>query len=833
MKKIFLSILILSVYFSSGCLGNRKSALERFKEKNPIDGMVFSEKNKSKASKTTQRSSSKNNYATDSIDLSGIKGIPGQSISRLIKVSGEKVPLRKGPGSQYGKSGIAEKGQTFSLLRTQKNIHDNQTWYLAEDENKSKFFISSLSSTLIEDSPKNTTLAKNNKLKNEIKAEKISLQDRKPFSLNKLKTVISQEPPLPKELIKAKHITLNFEETELYDVITTFSELLKIDYIIEGHVKGKVTLQTFNKIQVQDLYSVLEQILALHNVTVTKSGNFYRFLGVKEAARKPLSIHYGNDSSIPGKERLIIQIIPLKHISVESMKKIITPLLSPNASFIEIPETNNLMMIEMANNVRRIIHVVEALDVDKLASSDIQLYKLNNAESDKVVNEMNEIFSSMGYADSIGESLTFLSLGRLNSILVVNAFERILPTIEFWVNKLDQPVSEGDVSTFVYYVQNGDAGKMSTLLSSLFQPQGSAQSKLKNFDGLAKTEKSSQSKQTKKQPKFGGPTSKQIQLTGGINDNIEGEVTILPDEDTNALIIRTSPRNYPAILEVIKKLDLLPQQVLIEVLIIDVQIDEATRKGIEWILEGEALGNIDFTKVGSLSTTGVSTSILGSSIAGATASLVPGGSMLLENASRLKAKLELFASNAQADVLANPILVTSDNKAASISVTDEIPVASSTLTTNSAAPVTSTSISFKKVGVKLDILPKINSDNFVNMKIRQEISSKGPDVTSGGITTASFNTREVNTEVVLKDNQVLVMGGLMRTDKSQTEVGVPGLMDIPYLGKLFSSESTTIKKTELMIFITPHIISTVDDSNIATREIRKRLSSIKGHNSRS
>ena len=833
MKKIFLSILILSVYFSSGCLGNRKSALERFKEKNPIDGMVFSEKNKSKASKTTQRSSSKNNYATDSIDLSGIKGIPGQSISRLIKVSGEKVPLRKGPGSQYGKSGIAEKGQTFSLLRTQKNIHDNQTWYLAEDENKSKFFISSLSSTLIEDSPKNTTLAKNNKSKNEIKAEKISLQDRKPFSLNKLKTVISQEPPLPKELIKAKHITLNFEETELYDVITTFSELLKIDYIIEGHVKGKVTLQTFNKIQVHDLYSVLEQILALHNVTVTKSGNFYRFLGVKEAARKPLSIHYGNDSSIPGKERLIIQIIPLKHISVESMKKIITPLLSPNASFIEIPETNNLMMIEMANNVRRIIHVVEALDVDKLASSDIQLYKLNNAESDKVVNEMNEIFSSMGYADSIGESLTFLSLGRLNSILVVNAFERILPTIEFWVNKLDQPVSEGDVSTFVYYVQNGEAGKMSTLLSSLFQPQGSAQSKLKNFDGLAKTEKSSEPKQTKNQPKFGGPTSKQIQLTGGINDNIEGEVTILPDEDTNALIIRTSPRNYPAILEVIKKLDLLPQQVLIEVLIIDLQVDESTRKGVEWILEGEQLGEVKFNGVGSLATSATTNTILGSSLAGATASLLPGGSLLLENTDRLKAKLELFASNAQADVLANPILVTSDNKAASISVTDEIPVASSTLTTNSAAPVTSTSIEFKKVGVKLDIFPKINSDNFVNMKIRQEISSKGADVTSGGITTASFNTREVNTEVVLKDNQVLVMGGLMRTDSSKTVEGIPGLMDIPYLGKLFSSESITSKKTELMIFITPHIISTVEDSSIATREIRKRLSSIKGHNSRS
>ena len=838
MKKIFLLILIISVCLSSGCLGNRKSALEKFKEKNPIDKMVFSEKNTSGKLKVTQENFGKNKNGEDLIDLSALKSIPDHPISRLIKVSGEKVPLRKGPGSQYRKSGIAEKGQTYNLLRTQKNIHDNQTWYLAEDENKNKFFISSLSSVLIETSPKNNFQTKKNQLTKKLKVTKTSIQDRKLLSLNKIKTVTSQEPPLPKELKKAKHITLNFEETELYDVITTFCELLKIDYIIETNVKGKVTLQTFNKIQVEDLYSVLEQILALHNVTVTKSGDFYRFLGIKEAAKKPLSIHYGNDSSIPEKERLIIQIIPLKHISVESMKKIITPLLTPNASFIEIPETNNIMMIEMANNVRRIIKVVESLDVDKLASSDIQLYKLNHAESDNVVVEIQEIFSSMGYADSIGESLTFLSLGRLNSILVVNAFERILPTIDFWINKLDQPVSEGDASTFVYYVQNGEAGKIAALLDGLFNTADANQSKLKKFGDLAnpktsQEKKASQTNKEKPQSKTGNQKNKKVKLTGGKIAEVEGEITIIADEDTNALIIRTSPRNYSAILEVVKKLDLLPQQVLIEVLIIDLQIDEASRRGIEWILEGESMGNVDFTKVGSLSTAGVSNSILGTSISGATATLVPGGSMILENASRLKAKLELFASNSQADVLANPILVTSDNKAASISVTDEIPVASSTLTTNSAAPVTSTSIQFKKVGVKLDIFPKINSDNFVNMKIRQEISSKGADVTSGGITTASFNTREVNTEVVLKDNQVLVMGGLMRTDSSQTVEGIPGLMDIPYLGKLFSSENKKKKKTELMIFITPHIISTVDDSSIATREIRKRLSSIKNHNPRS
>jgi general secretion pathway protein D len=830
MKKILSSILILSILFSSGCLGNRKSALEKFKEQNPIEKMLFSKKNKLNKKNLTNKKIKPNTSSNKLVNLKDIKNIPDHPIKWQIKVSGKNVPLRKGPGSQYSKSGTAQTGQVFSLLRTQKNIHDNQTWYLAEDENKNKFFISSLSTTLT----KNTQQSKTNKPNNPNKAKKISLQNRQPFSLNKLKTKIEQEPQLPKELIKAKHITLNFEGTELHDVITTFCDLLKIDYIIEADVKGKVTLQTFNEIKVEDLYSVLEQILALHNITVTKSGNFYRFLGIKEATKKPLSIHYGNDSSIPKKERLIIQIIPLKHISVESMKKIIIPLLSPNASFIEIPETNNLMMIEMATNVRRIINVVEALDVDKLASSDIQLYKLNNAEADKVVAEMTEIFSSMGYAESIGQSLTFLSLGRLNSILVVNALENILPTIEFWVNKLDQPVSEGDVSTFVYYVQNGDATKIAPLLDSLFNPEGSSQQQLKQFDNLMKSTKNKTAEPVSKKPsqsqtKTKDSKSKSIKYTDGIEGSIDGEITILPDEDTNALIIRTSPRNYPAIAEVIKKLDLLPQQVLIEVLILDLQVDDATRQGIEWILEGEALGSLKIPSVGS--TTG--NTILGTSLAGATASLLPGGSMLLENTDRLKAKLELFASNSKAEVLANPILVTSDNKKASISVTDEIPIASSTLTTNSVTPVTSTSIEFRSVGIKLDIFPKINSDNFVNMKISQEISSKGPDVTSSGITTASFSTRDVKTEVVLKDNQVLVMGGLMRTDTSTSREGVPGLMDIPYLGKLFSSERITKHKTELMIFITPHIISTVEDSSHATREIKKRLTSIKSINSKS
>ena len=475
---IILTIFILSTALY-GCGVTKKSTMHRLKNKTDVvDAMILPD----------PTSSAKKAGSEELIDPDKFKNIPESPRLKKIRITGNNTPLHKGPGAQYSKIGTAAKGDLFDLIRVERGYGKGQTWYLAEDATGGKFFISSQSSTIFQEQPEpvvETTQAQESiwpeslvnqetrqKAASQDRPEKVELQKRKKASINQIQTIVNVEPDLPPELREAKHITLNFEGTELYDVITTFCELLKIDYVIEGNVEGQVTLQTFNKIPVEDLYSVLEQILALNNVAVVRSGNFYRFLQAPDAAKKPMSIHIGDDPNIPDKERMIIQIIPLQHISVESMKKIISPLLTTNASFIEIPETNNLMMIEMAYNVRRIIKVVQALDIDKLASSDIQLYKLRNADSEGLVQELEEVFSSMGYKEALGDSLSFLSLSRLNSVLVVNAFDKILPTIEFWINRLDQPISEGDVSTFVYYVQNGDAIALAGLLNGIFQGQG-------------------------------------------------------------------------------------------------------------------------------------------------------------------------------------------------------------------------------------------------------------------------------------------------------------------------------------------------------------------------
>ena len=167
--------------------------------------------------------------------------------------------------------------------------------------------------------------------------------------------------------------------------------------------------------------------------------------------------------------------------------------------------------------------------------------------------------------------------------------------------------------------------------------------------------------------------------------------------------------------------------------------------------------------------------------------------------------------------------MTADNQEASISITQEVPIASSTLNTNTTEPVTSTTIEFRSVGIKLDILPSINSDNFVNLKIDQEISNVGDRVATGGTLTPTFNTRFLSTQVVIQDNHVLVMGGLMQRESNITNEGIPELKDIPIFGKLFGTDSVSSTKTELMLFIIPHVISSPEDSELVTREFQNRL----------
>lgn len=813
MIKTLSYIFILVMAFLWNSCSSKPTAVDQLKSEyiNPIDAMRFPDQlgkeKKSRVRSDLPQTMGGQEKAQSIIDLSPLSGNKKSAIEQLVVVTEEKVPLYKGPGPKFKQLAFAYRGQKFKLLRTAKGENASTSWHLIKDRNDQSFFISTASTRVIE---KKVGTSRKVVLSSRDAADKVSSRG-----------LFDPTPPIPQELIQAKHLTLNFEQTDIYEVITTFCELLKINYIIEGKVQGKITLQTFRKVPTKDLYSVFEQILAVNGITVVKSGNFYRFVPIRESSQKALNLHYGNKPKLPDKDRVVIQLIPLKNLPPATIKKTIAPLITKNGILLDIPETNILMLIDLASSAKQITHVVEALDTDKITYSDIQLYTIHNSDPEVVAKELSEIFSSMGYTSSLDKSLMFIPLARINSILVVSTLEDVIGRVDFWMEKLDQPISSGKLSTFVYYIQNAEAEKMAGVLNTLF-----GEKQKSGILGGAQKTKSPQKKDTGSISKPNSPVQKtSFKVKGGVDSGMIGDVQIIPDVDTNSLIIRTESKNYPFILEIIKKLDLLPQQVLIEVLILDLVIDDETRTGIEWALKG-TVGNQGVNNGDKIIGGGGSgsSSTLGAEIANTATSLfAPGASFFVQQKDRFIGLLQAFASDSKVNIVSNPILITSDNKEANISIADDIPIQSSTITTPTAGqPLTQSTIQFRSVGIKLGIIPKINSDNFVNLKIDQEISNLGPVFQN----TPSFTTRTMKTEVVLKDNQVLVMGGLIRTTKTDIVEGIPFLMDIPWLGRLFSNKSTAINQTELMLFITPHIISNTDDSNFVTEQFQKKLGSL-------
>jgi general secretion pathway protein D len=878
MNKFFFSILLLAIV-SFACA--KKSAVETWQDKHYkgdfVDAMQMPDKpsvlEKRKADALAEekerkaKERSKDKEADDDLALP-TEQLPDARIAKMVVLTADDVILRRGPGASFKSVGTANKNDMFVLLQTTRGVDRDDLWYKVHDQKGNKFFISGRQA--------------------HIKQVKEQIKRSERVSLEKIQTLFDPTPPLPPELVQAKTITLNFENTDVYDVITTFCELLKLDYVIEGDIKGRITLQTFNNIAVGDLYSVLEQILAVNHLTVVRSGKLYRFLPIPDAIKKPVSIHYGENANIPDSDRLIIQIMPLKHISVESMKKIIQPLLTKDATFLDVPETNNLMLVELASNVKRIVRVVQALDIDKLSQSDVHLYRIEHSEAATVVKELNEVFSSIGYKDVLGDSLNFLAVERLNSILVVNTFEDISPIIEFWVEKLDQPVLLGvnRMSTFVYYVQNGEASILAGLVKAVFQstlqPQALQQKKKPGVPGApgapgaaapggaqtggqqsafgalttppapaapapsaAPPTAPTASAPTSSIPSIvnpvtdlaslGGPrvsvssglAGKKDALGGAADQDFEGNLIVLPDKDTNSLIIRTNPRNYPAILELLKKLDLMPQQVLIEVLIVDVVLDNNVQMSIDGLFRDP---KASATSSGSLfrgEAFGVGNTPSGLTLGSALGTAAGTFSVFVGKPDKFIALLQALASDSKANILANPVLVTSSNKLANIAITQEVPIVTTVVIPGSGGnPATlAPQVQYRSVGTILSIDPKINKENFVSLKVIQEISELGAQIQ--GATQPSFNTRKLTTEVVLKDNQSLVMGGLMRTRTASASTGIPFLKDIPYLGLLFGSQTTSLQKTELMLFITPHIITTAQDSQFVTDQIKTRLERLK------
>jgi general secretion pathway protein D len=381
-----------------------------------------------------------------------------------------------------------------------------------------------------------------------------------------------------------------------------------------------------------------------------------------------------------------------------------------------------------------------------------------------------------------------------------------------WVEQLDaidEPASESTLN--VYQVLNGNAGQMAMLLSTIFAEDGSKGSGGAGKSQVAPGMQSQRSGGGSGNGGSGGmPSTGAGQSMGGSSFELGQSIRVVSDDYNNALLVYASPFEYGKIERILKKLDVIATQVLIEASIVEVTLVDGLQYGLEWMFQN-GIGN-DYSGMGSLDFGAIGL-----------AGVVPGFSYKVSNsAGDMRAVVNALAEESLVNVISTPSVLVLDNHTAAIHVGDQQPIQSMVSVTDGG--VAQTSIEYKDTGVKLEVTPSVNDGGLVTLDVMQSVTDVGPEDSATG--QRSFTERNLSSRIAVRSGDSVVLGGLIRDNSTQTKSGVPLLMDIPVLGSLFSNTSDGTVRTELLVFITPRVVETDDELRALTLEMRNRMKGI-------
>ncbi|HPQ41116.1 MAG TPA: type II secretion system secretin GspD, partial [bacterium] len=519
-------------------------------------------------------------------------------------------------------------------------------------------------------------------------------------------------------------------------------------------------------------------------------------------------------AGVPQEDVLVTQIITTEYVSPDEILNTIRPLISPDATIITHPGANMMIITEISSNIRRILRIIELLD-QETALMELEIFQIKYADVQDIVTVLERVISSKV---SIGTSTAPQTRGRrpprtggtvtgagsdMNAIMIPDSRSNSL--IVFALRKdlefMREIISILDVDIYVtkkayiYYVENGIAADLAGLLEAVFSGQETGGS-------IRRT--------TRTNPRGAAGAAGAI---GGAAE-IQGEVSIVADERTNSLIIVTAPVNYPYIEATIKKLDIMPKQVLIEVLIVDVTLDEGSELGVEWSMATE--GNLDI---------GGETHYFESTVQQTVGGPGVGFVYDLFEVDRFRAVLSAKANENKLEVLASPHILVANNQQASIDVGSDVPVVTSETDEGYDAQgnrITDRTIEYRKTGTLLTVTPHINSAHFVNLELSQEVSNISERVIEG-ITSPIIETRKATTAVTIGDGQTLVIGGLISRTRNPSSEGVPWFYKIPLLKYFFGKHQYTERASELLIFLTPQVINSAEEAQDISDRVRNKI----------
>ena len=593
--------------------------------------------------------------------------------------------------------------------------------------------------------------------------------------------LVEQAQATDEESLTQQTWTVNFKDTDIQELIRFVAKASNRTIIVDPKVKGKVQVISANPVNAEELYALFLSILEIHGFAAVDSGDITRIIPSKDARAAPVPV-IRDQESLSTSSEIVTQVIQLENISAQKLIPVLRPLVPQQGHMAAYGPSNAIIISDTRANINRIRQVIESIDLSAIEKTDI--ISLEYASAEEIVSMLQQLQkteTAKGQSDA--KKLTLVADKRTNSILVAgDELER--QRLKSLITHLDTPLAQsGNVK--VIYLKYADATELSVVLSKVAQ----------NMERMSEN-------------------NDKTRLVG------KGEATIEADDGTNSLIVTAEADTMQSLLAVVAKLDIRRAQVQVEVIIVEMTDNDGRDLGVEWLFINDSGG------YGASNNSGLGSTIAGAAFEtnnngssvdarGGIAEAIGGAAGQVLGIGRLDDDLSFnvvvnaLQQNSEANILSTPSLLTLDNEEASFVVGQSIPFVTGSYTATGSSSSNPDNpfqtVERENVGITLRVTPQINEGDSLILAISQEVSNiigTSTILNSNPIT----SERKIETTILADNGQTIVLGGLIEDNITESIQKVPILGDIPFLGRLFRSTSTSVGKKNLLIFLRPTIV---------------------------
>lgn len=624
--------------------------------------------------------------------------------------------------------------------------------------------------------------------------------DVKPFYMEHIKKIGDAK--------KESKVTINFSGAKLGDVVPAFAQILKFNYSIDPMCNGSVTMSIDAKLNQKELWKIFEQMLWMCGAYCSSSGDLIRILPQSKMSMQQ-QIGFGKD--LVSQENVELLFYPLRYADAKKLVTQLKPFTHKGGTFIALERQNAIMLVDSPANIPKMFRLIKEMDKRDKINWHKMVIPCHNVSSGKIIKELSEILPVLGFNVSLDSrkpipgAIQLSNLERLQVIIASAATEEALVELNRWIDILDKADVGEQERVFIYSVVNGKADELSQALSVIFPVEGTS---------LA-------AENTKKPSSFKGTPSAKFKNNGNTPDGpgsvFEIPAKIFADSVHNRLVIRTTPRSYAMMKAVIERLDTIPTQVLLQVLVVEVSLTKNTKFGMEFSGQGSenSLTSIFGTNYKHLAPASGQDS-------------QHGGKVWIFNPNNPSEKfgyIQALAGNTNVKVISSPQVLAISHTKAKISVGARVPLVQSEISNSQSVVATgateSTSlvrnIQYFETGIILEVTPHVSRGGRITIDITQTVSEAINNTTSA-IDSPEISERVLETSMSIRNGQTIIIGGLIKEQLVDNLDTVPFLGKIPILGRLIGDSDLTIKRTELLMLITGTVIT----ENTRLQELLKR-----------